>query len=206
MATKIIFVTGTDTDIGKTVNAAQLTRQWRKSGANVVALKPVCSGGRSDARILRKAAGSVLSLDEVNPWYFRAALSPLLAARRERKELRLAQVVRHIQSVAKRFEVVIVEGAGGLLSPLGEDFDSRDLIVTLKAVPIIVAPNRLGAVNQVLLVLNALPRKIAKRAQIILVNPPRPDAASQTNGRLLREKIASDIVHEIPWDTRLKRA
>ena len=80
-----------------------------------MALKPICSGGRSDARLLHAAAGKVLPLDGVNPWHFRAALAPVLAARKEKKRVRLRQVVTHIRRVAKGFEVVIIEGAGGLL-------------------------------------------------------------------------------------------
>lgn len=204
MATMILFVTGTDTGVGKTVFASLLTRRLREDGVNVAALKPICSGDRSDARVLRKAAGNVLSLDEVNPWHFRAALAPLLAARNENKKLRLTQAVHHIASIARRFELVIVEGAGGLLSPLGEGFDSRDLILALKAKPIVVAPNRLGIVNQVLLTLDALPRPLARQTHVMLVDLPRKDAASHSNPGLLREKIGRDNVHSIPWDRRLK--
>jgi len=195
----IFFVTGTDTGVGKTVFAALLTRELRQLGCRVVALKPICSGNRDDARQLHTAAGKVLSLDEVNPWHFRAPLAPVLAARKERKRVRLAQVVRHIQKVSARFELTIVEGAGGLLSPMGEDFDSQSLIVALKAKPIIVCPNKLGAVNQVRLVLEALPKALAKRARVVLVNPPRPDAASRTNRQLLSEFFTVKQIYEMPW-------
>lgn len=199
----ILFVTGTDTGVGKTVFASQLAMRFRGDGVSVAALKPVSSGGRGDARILRKATGGVLTLDEINPWYYRAGIAPLLAARKEKKKLRLVQVVRHVLTVARRFELVIVEGAGGLLSPLGENFDSRDLILALKATPIVVAPNRLGIVNQVLLTLAALPRPVAGRTHVMLVDTPRRDAASGTNADLLREKIGFDNVHSVPWNRRL---
>lgn len=195
----ILFITGTDTNVGKTVFAGLLTQHLRDSGVQVAGLKPICSGGRDDARVLHVVAGKVLSLDEVNPWHFRAALSPVLAAHREDKRIRLAQVVRQVQSVAKRFDVTVVEGAGGLLSPMGVDFDSRDLITALKATPMVVTPNRLGAVNQVRLVLEALPAAARRKAQVILVNPARPDAASRTNPGLLREFIANDCLHQLPW-------
>ena len=200
MATRILFVTGTDTGVGKSVFAAQLTRQLRAQGRRVAALKPVCSGGRADARLLHKAAAGALSLDEVNPWHFRAALSPLLAARRERKKLRLADVLRQVRSVAGRFDVLVVEGAGGLLSPMGEDFDSRDLIVALRATPIIVAPNKLGAVGQVRLVLAALPPAIRRRAGVVLVNQQKPDTASRSNASLLREFVPARRIKIARWE------
>ena len=196
---KILFVTGTDTGVGKTVFAALAAVYLRQNGCRAAALKPICSGGRADARLLHAAAGKVLSLEEVNPWHFRAALAPVLAARKEKKRVHLRKVAAHIQQMAKRFEAVIVEGAGGLLSPLGEDFDSRDLIQTLRATPVIVCPNKLGAVNQVRLVLAALPPEARRQARVMLVNQKKPDAASRTNLKLLQEYVAPANLRTIPW-------
>jgi dethiobiotin synthetase len=196
---RILFVTGTDTGVGKTVFAAMATQSLRDQGFRVAALKPICSGGREDAHQLHRAAGKVLSLAEVNPWHFQAALSPLLAARQEKKRLRLRTVVAHIRRMATRFEGVLVEGAGGLLSPLGEDFDSRNLIKALGAEAIVVCPNRLGAVNQVRLVLEALPRATARQARVVLVNPKNPDAASRTNPELLKEYVEPKRLLVLPW-------
>ncbi len=194
----ILFVTGTDTGVGKTVFAALLTRHLQARRFRVVGLKPLCSGGRDDAVALRAAAGNRLTTDEVNPWHFRAPLAPLLAARRESRRVRLREVVAHVQRVTRSSEVAVVEGAGGLLSPLGEGFDSRDLLRALRAVPVIVCPNRLGAVNQALLVLSALPGAAVRRAQIVLMAPARSDAASRTNASLLRELAGRTPVHELP--------
>jgi len=111
----------------------------------------------------------------------------------------LREVVQQIKRVAKRFEAVVVEGAGGLLSPMGEDFDSRDLLLALGATPVIVTANRLGAVNQARLALEALPRAVRSKARIVLVNPPKPDAASQTNVDLLTEFVSPKQVRVMPW-------
>jgi dethiobiotin synthetase len=199
MAARIFLVTGADTGVGKTVFASRLTRALRKQGARVAALKPVCSGGRADARLLHRAAGGVLALDEVNPWHYRAALSPLAAARKERKKLRLSQVLRHVRKIARRFDVVVLEGAGGLLSPLGEDFDSRDLITALRATPMVVSPNRLGAVGQVRLVLEALPPAFRRRARVVLANPKRADGATRGNAELLGEFVPRERLMVMRW-------
>lgn len=196
---QILFITGTDTAVGKTVFAALSTVYLRQNGFRVAALKPLCSGGREDARVLHAAAGKVLALNEVNPWHFRAALAPVLAARQERRRVRLRAVVTHIKRIAKKFEVVVVEGAGGLLSPLGEDFDSRDLIANLRATPIIVCANKLGAVNQVRLVWEALPLSTRRQARVVLVDPPKPDAASRTNVALLKSFVPATRLRVIPW-------
>jgi len=196
---RILFITGTDTGIGKTVLTALLARSLRQRGLQVAALKPISSGSLSDARKLHRALDGVLSFDEINPWHFHAALAPLLAARLERRVVRKEQVVAHIRQVAKRFAAVLVEGAGGLLSPLGEKLDSRDLIAALRADPLVVAPNRLGVVNQVRLVLASLPPVSARRAQVILVNARHPDPASASNASLLAEFIDPGRIHVFPW-------
>lgn len=99
----------------------------------------------------------------------------------------------------------MIEGAGGLLSPLGHGFDSRDLITALDALPIIVCPNRLGAVNQARLVIEALPARSQKIARLVLVNPPRATAASRTNRKLLEEFFSAARIFELPWESRAGR-
>jgi dethiobiotin synthetase len=209
----IYFVTGTNTGVGKTVVTCLLARHLHDQTGSAVALKPLCSGGREDAKLARAASGKTLTLDETNPWHFRLPLSPLLAARRERRKLLLTQVVSHIRKIHKRFSILIVEGAGGLLSPMGEDFDSRDLIRKLHAKPIIVCADQLGAINQVRLVMNALPKETSGRAKIVLMSPKRPDLASRSNRLLLQEMFGMNQVHVLPWlndpyelDGCLKRA
>lgn len=191
MSPKIFFVTGTDTGVGKTVVAALLTRHWVSQRRRVAALKPVSSGNRHDARLLRAAAGGGLSLDEVNPWHFRVPVAPVWAAAREGRVVRLAEVVRHVRQLARRFDWLVVEGAGGLLSPMGTDFDNRDLLLALQAVPVVVACNRLGAINLVRLVLEALPPRLAGRACVVLVMPAQPDAATAHNARWLVEWVSA---------------
>jgi dethiobiotin synthetase len=193
-----LFITGTDTGAGKTVLTALLTRFLREHGVNAAALKPVCSGGRDDARALLAAANGALTLDEINPWHFCAPVAPLPAARSERKKVKLAQIVAHVRALQKRFDVLTIEGAGGLLSPLGENFNARDLIAALRATPIIVGPNRLGAVNQVLLVLEALPENLRANALVVLMSPPKPDASTKTNAKLIAEFFDGKRIFELP--------
>ncbi len=196
---KIWFITGTDTGAGKTVLTALLTQFLRERGINVGALKPLCSGGRDDAEALHAALDGALTLDEINPWYFRAPIAPVLAARRERKKIRLAEVLAHVRFFQPRFERLLVEGAGGLLSPLGEGFDSRDLLIALRAEPIIVAQNRLGVVNHLRLTLAALPKSLRGKTKVVLMSPPKPDAASKANARLLAEYFPAEKICTLPW-------
>src|SRR5579862_4409320 len=100
----IIFITSTDTGAGKTVLTALLAEFLRAKQVNVAALKPVCSGGRGDAEKIFAALGGRMELDRINPWHFHAAVAPSLAARRERKPVRLAQVLAHIRAVQQEFD------------------------------------------------------------------------------------------------------
>jgi dethiobiotin synthetase len=193
------FITGTDTGVGKTALACLLTRFLCDAGASVAALKPVCSGGRDDAKALFAALGGTLTLEEINPWHFRAPRAPLVAARLEKRKVQLAEVLAHARRMQKRFQFVLVEGAGGLLSPLGENFDSRGLLKALRAAPIVVCPNRLGAINQVLLVLAALPPGLAQRAQVVLMSQKRAHAASRSNLQLLSEVLGPERIQVLPW-------
>jgi dethiobiotin synthetase len=214
------FITGTDTGAGKTVLTALLAEFLRARGVRVAAFKPLCSGGRADAEKIHAALGGALTLDEINPWHFRAALAPALAARLEKKSVTLAQIRAHIRARRKDCDVTLVEGAGGLLSPLGncsgglrrspktsalterrykKSFDSHDLILALRATPIIVAQNKLGAVNHLLLTLAALPENFRAAAKVVLMSPAKPDAATATNARLLAEFFPAENIFTLPW-------
>lgn len=194
-----LFITGTDTGVGKTVLTALLTQLLRERGVKAAALKPICSGGRDDARALQAVMDGALKLDEINPWHFRVAIAPLLAARKENNCVKLSQVLTHIRTMQKRFDVVVTEGAGGLLSPLGKNFNSRDLMIALRARPIIVASNKLGVVNHILLTLEALSPANIKNARIVLMSPPQSDASTKTNAILLAEFFDAGRIFSLPW-------
>ena len=196
---QIIFITGTDTSAGKTILTALLAQLLASQKVRVAAFKPVCSGSRDDAEKIFAALGGALKLDKINPWHFRAALAPSLAAKLEKKSVTLAQVLTHIRAARKNFTVTLVEGAGGLLSPIGEDFDSRDLMLALRAAPIIVAPNKLGVVNHLLLTLEALPKKYRAQAKVVLMSPATPDAAVVSNARLLAHSFPPEKTFALPW-------
>ena len=196
---RTFFITGTDTGVGKTTLTALLAAWLRGRGVAVAAFKPICSGGRADARLLRTALGGALALDEINPWHFSAPIAPTLAARRERKSVSLTTVVAHIRATGKKFDAILVEGAGGLLSPLGEGFDSRALMIALRAEPIIVAPNRLGVVNHLLLTREALPNRLRAKASVVLMSPPKPDAATAANTKLLAQWVPPARISKLPW-------
>ncbi len=210
----VLFVTGTDTGVGKTVFTVALTRHLLQAGLEVAALKPFCSGGRSDAHAVHQTLGGELSLDEINPWHFRPSLAPGLAARTHPNPPGWKDAIRHIRLVARRHQITLVEGAGGLLSPLTVDGDATQLIRGLGATPIVVCPNRLGAIGQTRLVLAALPETSRSEARVILMRQAHPDSSAASNLSYLQELFGMDRVVELPrltpaelsGRTRLRRA
>jgi dethiobiotin synthetase len=195
----VVFITGTDTGVGKTVLAALLTRRLRSRAGRVVALKPVCSGGRADARMLHRAQSGALPLDEINPWHFRAPLAPPLAAALAGRRLKLTDIARHVRRHTQKDCLVLVEGAGGLLSPLSSDGDNLDLLRALRARPVVVVPNRLGAINQALLARAALSAPERHRALWVLVAPRRVTLVHRLNLRFLRRRLGGRSVFVLPF-------
>ena len=198
---RIIVVTGTNTGSGKTVVTGLLARLFHAAGQNVAALKPICSGSRDDARMLRASCGGRLKLEQVNPWHFRASVAPLLAARQEKRAVTLHDVVAHVREIFHSHSTVVIEGAGGLLSPLGEHFCTRELIAALGAEVVVAARNELGVVNHVRLTLEALPPLVRGRARIALISTGRPNAVARTNRALLGEFIPAEHIAALPWLT-----
>jgi dethiobiotin synthetase len=191
------FITGTDTGVGKTVLTALLTRHLHDAGRPVRAFKPLCSGDRADAEALGRAQGEALPLDVVNPWHFRRPVTPLLAARERGVEVTVAAVARHVRRHGGA-GTVLLEGAGGLLSPLLADGDAPELLAALRARPVIVAVNRLGVLNQVRLVLAALPPAARARTHVVLMEHAPRDASTPTNFPLLTEFVGFARVHALP--------
>jgi dethiobiotin synthetase len=194
---KIIFITGTDTGVGKTVVTALLLRHLRQAGCNAMAIKPFCSGSRADARLLRGLQDNLLTLDEINPFFFRQPVAPAAAGGR-RKTIRLDTVLRKIRAVGRRCDVLLVEGIGGLLVPLGGNYTVADLILRLHCPTLIVCRNRLGTINHTLLTVKALQAIGTKRLGIIMVEDKKPDESARSNPIIIKKMALSGPVFSIP--------
>ena len=147
----IIFVTGTDTGVGKTVVTALLLLHLREQGVRALGMKPFCSGSREDVEMLRAIQGDELPAPLVNPFYFEDPVAPWVAATNLGRTIRLSPAIRRINEAKQHCDLLLVEGAGSLLSPLGNRFTALDLVTELRVEVIVVAPNRIGCVGQVFL-------------------------------------------------------
>jgi dethiobiotin synthetase len=167
-----LFLTGTDTGVGKTEVACAIVSGARAAGLDVVGMKPAQSGATaeepSDAERLRVACGGVEPLEALCPYALAAPLAPAVAARLEGKTLSLDRILEAARALAARHAALLVEGAGGLLVPLTERETYADLAVALALPVVVVARAGLGTVNHTALTVEALSRRgLAVRAIVL---------------------------------------
>ena len=181
------FITGTDTNVGKTYVTRLILETLRNAGIDAVGYKPVACGNRADATILAAASGN-LPRDEVNPVFLKPALAPLVAGMLENRTITLAELVHGYEHLAARHASVLVEGVGGWEVPLAPGLRVADLAVALALPVIVVAANRLGCLNHALLTVNAIRARGLTCAGIILNQlEDEMDTAMITNNGVLEE-------------------
>lgn len=161
------FVTGTDTNVGKTLISCALLHGFSGQGLRVVGMKPVaCDEGAvsEDVRSLRAASNVLASRGQVNPYCFERAVAPHLAAQFAGIRINLERIVQSYRELATQADMVIVEGAGGFCVPLNESEDGADLARQLKLPVILVVGMRLGCLNHALLTKRAIAASDLKMA------------------------------------------
>jgi dethiobiotin synthetase len=155
------FVTGTDTGVGKTLVSCALLHGFAARGMRVAGFKPVAAGvdadgHNDDAKALLAASTLPLRYEQVNPYCLRDAIAPHIAAQRAGVAIDISVIAKSYRELAERAEVVIVEGAGGLLVPLNAQRDCADLAKELALPVILVVGMRLGCLNHALLTVGAI--------------------------------------------------
>ena len=196
---RVIFITGTDTGVGKTVLTSLCLSALLQAGRSVIAIKPFCSGTRQDAEILDRLQGGRISNEWLNPFFIERPASPSVGLRKEQRIVSIDRVSRHIDALSRRCDWLLVEGAGGLLSPLGDGYSLADLILAKDCRVLLIARNRLGAINQSRLAINALPRRIWPETTLVLMGFPGKDEASLSNKRTLAELVMPAAVVSLPY-------
>ena len=172
-----MFVTGTDTDVGKTAVAVAIVRQLRAAGRRVGVYKPVATGGFADAATLWEAAGRPLTLAHVCPQVFSAPIAPPRSARAAGTLVDDRLLEQGFARWSDGFDVVIVEGAGGLCSPLSDTSSNADLARRLDLPVVVVDAARLGAIGRTLAtVAAARAQGLAVAAVVLSQTGPLDDA------------------------------
>lgn len=221
-----LFVTGTDTGVGKTVVACAFAAWARHHGLDVGVMKPVATGGRftpyhrgagfsangtagrwiaDDAKWLASSAGVDDPWPLVNPVCFKEPLAPWTAAMRARAPIRLDAVLDAFRALSRRHQFLIVEGVGGLSVPLGPRATVADLAKRLGLPLVLVARPGLGTLNHTLLTL-AYARDYGLRVRGLIVNYASPPSrepmarvAERTNPRILTRIGRVPFIGELPF-------
>tara|TARA_B110000438_G_scaffold60939_1_gene61163 strand:+ start:749 stop:1444 length:696 start_codon:yes stop_codon:yes gene_type:complete len=152
------FVTGTDTDVGKTCVSAALAKHFRDNDVDVGVMKPFASGYKAtpdsvsaDVEILMKYSGVTDSIDLVNPYYFEIPTSPYDASKQLNLEIDISKVIESYNQLSSIHDIVIVEGIGGIMTPISRNYFVSDLISDLQLSSFIVTGSKIGAVNHFML-------------------------------------------------------
>jgi dethiobiotin synthetase len=186
------FVTGTGTEVGKTVVAAVIAHTLAGEGQRVGVFKPAVTGlddeGEPDHALLRRGAGSEQDDAEISPYRYGPPMSPHLAASRSGEEISPGRLREAARAASADADALVCEGVGGLLVPLNSDYLVRDLAVDLELPIVVAASPRLGTINHTLLTLAAARAAGLDVAAVVLTPwPEEPSAIEQSN----RETIAA---------------
>ena len=212
---KGFFITGTDTEVGKTYATTLLLKAFVQSGVQAYGYKPIVCGDRQDVVLLAEASASPLPLDLINPLWLKMPAAPLVAAQFQNLNIEWQSLLNGAQHFASQHgELLLVEGAGGWRVPITPTQSMAELAVDLNLPVLLVIDNKLGAINHTLLTLESIAASGLTCAGLI-INHPREerDAASisnisaitsQTNVPILLEIMHGQTeINELP--TELKR-
>jgi len=204
-----LFITGTDTGVGKTIVAASLVASLRHSGFDMGVMKPIETGfslRSSDAVFLKKIAAVKDSLDSICPYRLKHPLSPFTAAKMENVSIGFERIARAYGELLQNHQALLVEGAGGLLVPITREKMMADLALYLKLPVLIVSRTGLGTINHTLLSVEAARKRGVEVAGVIFNHlGPRRGLAEKTNPSVIRHFLDVPILGEIPYAPFLKR-
>ena len=192
-----VFVTGTGTDVGKTVVATAIVKSLVAEGIDVGVMKPVETGGGDDAQKLQHAASSTDSIDLVCPYRLKRALAPMIAAELENTTLSIQKIIDCYNLLSSRHEVVVVEGAGGVAVPITQRLLISDLIAMLHIPSIVVGRAGLGTINHTVLTVEHLQHKNIRVIAIVL-NGSKGDEAEINNPRVIQQMTTIEHIYTIP--------
>jgi dethiobiotin synthetase len=201
-----LFITGTDTGVGKTLASGALLLALKRLGIEALGMKPVAAGAgyidghwvNEDVELLRRASARLLPKDDVNPYLFRAAIAPHIAAEHQGKRIEIPHLVERFKALEGQTAYVIVEGAGGLMVPLDRQRDMADLARALDLPVLLVVGMRLGCINHALLTAEALNHRGLRLAAWIANRLDAEMPAYEENLAYLRDRLGAPMLAEFP--------
>jgi len=205
-----IFITGTDTDVGKTAITAGLAGALKNKGYDVGVMKPVQSGAGSrngrlyshDAEFIQKAASSHDNEELICPVLLKEALAPAIAAKMEGKTVDIEKIKKSYEILEQRHDIVLVEGAGGIAVPIKDGFLTSDLILLLGIPAIVVARPGLGTLNHTFLTIEFMKRYGISIIGVI-INNYQGGKAEETNPEMIKTMTGTPVLGLIPHDPKI---
>ena len=192
------FVTGTDTDCGKTFVTALLVRAARAAGVDAIGAKPFCCGPRTDVEILAQASDHVETLDAINPVWLKTPAAPRACEMLGEPAADVPRALTAVRDLAARHTQVFCEGAGGWLVPLRAGYTIADFAVELGWPVLVVARNKLGVLNHTLLTVESIRARGLTVAGVILNDSDGlEDVAQKTNRAVLEEALGRPLLTEV---------
>jgi len=201
---KSYFITGTDTDCGKTFVTALLVKAARAAGVDAIGAKPFCCGPREDVEILAAASDGVESVDAINPVWLKTPAAPRACELLGEPAADIPGALDTVRSLAARHKQVFCEGAGGWLVPIVKGYTIADFAAELGWPVILVVRNKLGALNHTLLTVESIRARGLRLAGVILNDADGFEgAAAQTNRVILEEVLGDPLLAEVSRDAQV---
>ena len=206
MERRDIFITATDTGVGKTVATLALATLLQDQGYDVGVMKPVQCGG-DDARFLKKSLSLKDDLQDINPCFAREPLSPHLAFKRQKRKIDVPKILAAYQQLKQKHDIVLVEGAGGLVVPLRDDYFVADLVRELNLGLLVIARPGLGTINHTLLTIEEARRKGLEVRGVIFseISSRKRGIPERTNPREIAKLSGVLVLGTIPYLKSLRR-
>ena len=204
---KAIFVTGTDTGVGKTLVSAGLARLLLNRGISVGVFKPIASGGTvsEDGKLLQTAARLPHSAYHgIVPFHYKQPLAPWVASWKEGK-IDLAKIEKAYQKAKASCDFLIVEGVGGVQVPITEDFFVSDWMIKWKLPVLVVVRAGLGTINHTLLTLEALQKRKIKVIGVLVNGYTGKGIAEQTNVKALKKLLKVPVYGPLKYNPRYRK-
>ncbi len=191
---KAYFITGTDTEVGKTFITAGLGYVAQSNGFMIGISKPISCGGIEDARFYRAKLDLKDTIDSINPVKFRQPLSPYAAMKAEKISIDMNRIKKNVQKLKNGRGLVFVEGLGGALAPVKRDYYIADMIKDLGIPAIIITRAGLGTINHTLMTIDALRKRKIRIAGIIMNGFNGREPSQKTNKQVIEELSGVPVI------------